>query len=304
MSSRSSAIAAESCEKVSGTIVPPELGSVVQLREFRRKMDESGLVHVAAIEFDFVQTDDQVDSVPIVRMRTGDDFDTDRVLIHFHGGGYIVGSPRGNASIPIQVARAAGMEVVSVDYRLAPEYPFPCAVDDALDVYRALRGRYSPASIGVFGESAGGGLAAALVLALRDAQEPLPGALALIAPFADMTGSGVSITANDGQDPDLNWASLAPGAEAYSGAQDPENPLLSPVFADYSGAPPMLIHAGSREILLSDAERIAERAEAAGVEVRLEVWEDMWHCFHFDPQLPEAQRACAGIGEFFSRNLS
>ena len=300
-------ISREACNYYSdadGPIVPPRLDDPGALARYRALMDESGLARVAEIDFDTRQLDDEIAGVPVVRLSAGPNPHRHKVLMHLHGGGFIIGSARGNASIPLQVAHAANIDVVSVDYRLAPEHPFPAALDDSLAVFRTLLHLYAPEKIGVLGESAGGGLAAALCLALRNAGDPLPGALALISPFADMTGSGESVATNDGVDPDLNWASLAPGAKAYAGDVSAEHPQVSPVFADYNGLPPTLIQVGSEEILLSDAIRIAEQAAASGVDVRLDTWQGMWHCFHFDPTLPEAQKACADVAQFLNTRLA
>ena len=286
-----------------GTIVPPDLSDAQSLALFRRQLDELGFEDTAKIDFDFTQENDEVAGVPVLRIRGGKAPDPDRVLLHFHGGGFIVGSPLGNGSLPTQVAEAAAIEVISVDYRLAPEHPFPAALDDARAVYRALLDDRPASRIGVFGESAGGGLTASLALALRDAGEPLPGAIAPIAPFADMTGSSDSMKSIDGCDPVLNWGSLGPGARAYAGDANPENPLVSAAFGDYTGIPPTYIQVGAREVLLGDALRMADACRRAGVDVDLDVWEGMWHCWHFDPTLPESRAACARIAAFFHAKL-
>ena len=286
-----------------GVIVPPDLGDAEALSRFREHMGSDALAQLARIDGKFNFVDDSVADVPVLRISGAAKPDADRVLIHLHGGGYITGSTRGNASIPTQIAIASGMDVVSVEYRLAPEHPFPAALDDVMAVCERLLVDHSPAHVGLFGESAGGGLAAATALRLRDDGKPLPAALALIAPFADLTGSGASMTFNDGVDPDLDWNSLAPGAAAYAADREPTHPYLSPVFADYSGLPPMLVQAGGLEVLLDDAIRIGHGAEEAGVDVTLDVRDGLWHCWHFDPALPESQRACASIAGFFHEHL-
>lgn len=289
--------------EIEGLIVPPDLGDDNALRDFRVQLDESGYDDTRRITFPFRHQDDEIADVPVLRIQGSRNPDPTRKLLHFHGGGFIIGSALGNASFPTQVAEAADLEVISVDYRLAPEHPFPAALNDALAVYRALCDVVEAKSIGVIGESAGGGLSAALALTLRDEGLPLPGALVLIAPFADMTGSGDTVEFADGWDPLLNWRSLGPGALAYTGDGDPENPLISPVFGDYEGLPPTYIQVGAREVLLSDSLRIADACRTAGVKVELDVWDGMWHCFHFDPSLPESQQACARIADYFRTHL-
>ena len=289
--------------RISGPIVPPDLNNLDELAEHRRLSDQAGFDNAANIEFSYAHVEDEIASVPVLRIRGSSSPAPDRILLHFHGGGFILGSARGNASFSTQVAEFSGLEVISVDYRLAPESPFPAGLDDALAVYCALASEYGPGCIGVFGESAGGGLTASLALALRDRGEPVPGALVLVAPFADMTGSGGSIQSRHGVDPELTWDTLRPGAAAYSSNTDPRNPLVSPVFGDYAGLPPTYIQAGGREILLDDARRIADACRDAGVAVKLDVWEELWHCWHFDPTLPESRDACERIASFLKRNL-
>ena len=296
--------AAKYLERADGVIRPPDLGDSEALALFRAEMDSAGPTQLAQFSEPYTFADEFVAGVPVLRISGSVNRGTDRILIHLHGGGYVSGSTRGNASIPTQVAIASGIVVVSVEYRLAPEHPFPAGLDDVIAVYQSLLEHYLPAHVGLFGESAGAGLAAATALRLRDEGKPLPAALALIAPFADLTGSGDSMTSNDGIDPDLDWHSLAPGAAAYAADHDPTHPYLSPVFADFSGLPPMLVQAGSLEVLLDDAIRIGRGAEEAGVDVTLDVREGLWHCWHFDPALPESQRACADIAGFLQRHVS
>ena len=289
--------------RISDPIVPPDLNNPDELAEHRRLSDQAGFDNAAKIEFSYAHVEDEIASVPVLRIRGSREPAPDRLLLHFHGGGFILGSAKGNASFSTQVAELSGLEVVSVDYRLAPEHPFPAGLDDALAVYRSLASHCGAGRIGVFGESAGGGLAASLALALRDRGEPVPGALTLVAPFADMTGSGDSIKSDHGVDPELTWDTLRPGAAAYSSNDDPRNPLISTVFGDYAGLPPTYIQAGGREILLDDATRTADACRDAGVDVDLDIWEEMWHCWHFDPTLPESRDACERIASFFKKNL-
>ncbi|HSG56505.1 MAG TPA: alpha/beta hydrolase, partial [Paracoccaceae bacterium] len=220
------------------------------------------------------------------------------LVLYLHGGGYVIGSARGYRGLAGEVARAAGMDALLVDYRLAPEHPFPAAVDDALAAYRALLadGR-SPQSIVIAGDSAGGGLALALLVALREAGDPLPAAALLISPWADLTCSASSIEGKRAEDPSLTPEGLAACAAHYLGERDRAHPLASPALADLSGLPPLLVQVGSIEILLDDALAIAARAGAAATPVTLEVCPGVPHVFHaFHFMLPQGRAALDRAG--------
>ena len=201
-------------------------------------------------------------------------------ILYFHGGVYVIGSA--NASLPLvaDLARRTRAKVVSVNYRLAPEHPYPAAVEDASAVYQGLLSRGNdPSSIAFSGESAGGGLAVAALLALRDAGTPLPASAFVMSPWVDLTVSGDSITDKQEVDPLLTGEGLRWGVGNYLAGADPSNPSISPVFADLNGLPPMLIQVGSHEILLSDAVGLAERAAQSDVAVTLEVVPGVPHVF-------------------------
>jgi len=226
------------------------------------------------------------------------------LVMYLHGGGYVVGSAQGYRGLAGEIARAAGMDALVIDYRLAPEHPFPAAVDDALAAYRALLedGRSSD-SIVLAGDSAGGGLALALLVALREAGDPLPAAALLISPWADLTCSAGSIEGKRAEDPSLTPEGLAASAVHYLGERDRAHPLASPALADLSGLPPIMVQVGSIEILLDDALAIAGRAGAAGTQVTLEVLPGLPHvphAFHF--MLPQAKAALDRAGEFLKTN--
>ena len=227
------------------------------------------------------------------------------VLLCFHGGAYVLGTPEANAAFAIGLAHAAKTAAFSADYRLAPEHPFPAALEDALAVFNGLQEQgYSADRIGVIGESAGGGLAVAMTLALRDAGEPLPGAIFLSSPWVDLEGTGDSVATLAGADPDFADPSILYAcAKPYAGPRSLRDPLISPVNADLTGFPPLLIQVGSREILLSDALRLARNARSAGVDVTLDVWEGMWHVFNSFPHVPEARQANSEAGAFLRRHL-
>lgn len=226
---------------------------------------------------------------------------TDAITIYYlHGGGYSVGSVNTHATMVSAIARASKARAFSIDYRLAPEHPFPAALDDALAGYRWLLTQGIDAkSIVIGGDSAGGGLAAATLVALRDARDPLPGAAVLLSPWTDLAGTGESQKTRADKDPMIPaFEGVSPVAEWYAGDRPITDPLISPLYAELSGLPPMLIHVGDHEVLLNDSTRFAEKAKAAGVDVTLKVWDEMIHVFQFFPMLPEGQQAIAEIGEW------
>lgn len=222
------------------------------------------------------------------------------VVLYLHGGGYVIGSVRSHRHLAAAVASALGGSALIVDYRLAPEDPFPAAVEDAVAAYRwLLDGGVAAARIAIAGDSAGGGLTVATLLALRDAGLARPAAGVCISPWVDLTCSGKTYATHSARDPIVLAASIGEMARAYLGAKDPRTPLASPLYADLAGLPPLLIHVGSEEVLLDDAESLAGRARAAGVEAALEVWPEMVHVWHwFLPMLDEAASAIDGIARF------
>ncbi|HWF16990.1 MAG TPA: alpha/beta hydrolase [Acidimicrobiales bacterium] len=206
--------------------------------------------------------------------------DSANVILYFHGGVYVIGSA--NASMPLvaDLARRTRTKVVSVDYRLAPEHPHPAAVEDAKAVYEGLLSQgVEPGNIAFSGESAGGGLAVAALLAIRDAGTPLPSAAFVMSPWVDLTVSGGSVMDKQEVDPLLTGEGLRWGAGNYVGGADPSAPYISPIFADLKGLPPLLIQVGSHEILLSDAVRLADRAAGSDVAVTLDVVPGVPHVF-------------------------
>ena len=223
-----------------------------------------------------------------------------RVVLYLHGGGYVIGSPRSHRHLAAAIASAAGATGLLLDYRRAPEDPFPAAVDDAVACYRWLTDQgTSPDRIVIGGDSAGGGLTVATLVALRDAGVRLPAGAVCISPWTDLTCSGESYRTKAAVDPIVARPGIDKMAQAYLGATDPRAPLASPLFADLRGLPPLLIHVGGDEVLLDDAVQLADRAKAAGVTVTLEVWERMIHVWHlFLPMLDEAEQAIQSIGLF------
>ena len=240
-----------------------------------------------------------VDGVPCERM-TPPNAVGNRTVLYLHGGGYVIGSPTDYRDMVPRIVRAAGARALAVDYRLAPEHPHPAAVDDAVKAYRGLLDQgVRPEDIVVAGDSAGGGLTVATLVAARDAALPLPAAGVCISPWVDLEGSGESMIANAGRDPLVKKDLVVGMAQAYLGDRDRRTPLAAPLYADLQGLPPLLIQVGTSEALLDDARRLAARAKAAGVDVTIEEWPDMIHVWHvFGSFLPEARQASDRIGEF------
>jgi monoterpene epsilon-lactone hydrolase len=226
--------------------------------------------------------------------------DAGRNLLYLHGGGYTIGSIKTHRCLAGWISRAAHARVLIIDYRLAPEHPFPAAVEDSLAAYRfMLDNGAQPSRAAIAGDSAGGGLAVAALLAIRDAKLPLPAAAACLSPWVDMEGSGESMKTNADVDPMVASSNLADMANAYLAGKDPRTPLASPLYADLRGLPPMLIQVGTAEVLFDDSRRLAERARQAGVEVSYEPWEHMIHVWQiFVPMLDEAKQAVERIGGF------
>jgi len=227
-------------------------------------------------------------------------------MLYLHGGGYVLGSMRTHRVMLAHLARAAGIKVLGLEYRLAPENPFPAPVEDALAAYRWLLNRgYDPKRIVLAGDSAGGGLVVSAMVAMRYVGEPLPAAGVCISPWVDMEATGRTFVTNAASDPSVTRERILHIASLYLAGKPPQAPFASPIHADLRGLPPLLVQVGSIETLLDDANALTERAKAAGVPVQLEVWEDMPHVWHhFAPILPEAQQAIARIGEFVRKHLA
>ncbi len=232
------------------------------------------------------------------------DADPGRAILYLHGGGYVIGSINTHRSLAARLSRAAKARVLVIDYRLAPEHPFPAAVDDSVAAYRWMLAQGLKASrIAVSGDSAGGGLTAATLVAIRDAKLPVPAAGALLSPWVDMEGIGESMTSKDSVDPMVHKDGLLGMAKAYLAGQNPRTPLAAPLYADLTGLPPLLIQVGTAETLLDDSSRLAERAKKAGVNVTYEPWENMIHVFQlFAPMLDEGQQAIEKIGAFVRKH--
>jgi len=220
------------------------------------------------------------------------------VLLYFHGGAYQIGSPATIRHLVALLSGAAGARALSVDYRLAPEHPFPAAIEDAVVAYRwLLASGVDPALIAVAGDSAGGGLALGALAALRDAGEPMPAAAVLLSPWTDLALTGESLRTRAAVDVLIKPDGMTEAAALYLAGADPRHPYASPLYADMRGLPPLLIHVGDAEVIVDDSTRVAARAREAGVEVSLEIWDEMPHVFPaFAGLLPEADQAIERIG--------
>lgn len=228
------------------------------------------------------------------------------VVLYLHGGGFVAGSPASHRDLAWRLSRASGLRVLLVDYRLAPEFPYPAQLDDAAAVYRALLDSGLPATrLAVAGDSAGGNLALSTILRARAAGWPLPAAVIALSPWGDLTHSSPSMISNTNRDHMIPVALVDQIAALYAGTEDLTQPALSPVFADYTDFPPLMMHVAEEEVLRDDTLRIAASAEAAGVNVVFRVWDHVPHAFPvFGQYLPEARTAINQMGEFLKRLLA
>ncbi|MBR1194541.1 alpha/beta hydrolase [Bradyrhizobium sp. AUGA SZCCT0240] len=234
------------------------------------------------------------------------DAPVDRAILYFHGGGFRIGSVASHRDLIAQIALASGCRVLAINYRLAPEHRFPAALDDALAAYGwMLDEGLKPASIAFAGDSAGGNLVLAAMLTLRERGLPLPVSAVLMSPWTDLAATGASYVSRAEADPIHQRPMILALAKNYLGGQgDPRDPLVSPLYADLAGLPPLLIQVGDRETVLDDSVMLADKACAAGVDVNLEVWDGMIHVFQmFSAELVEAHRAIASIAQFLNQHL-
>jgi epsilon-lactone hydrolase len=229
-----------------------------------------------------------------------------RAILYLHGGAYVLGSINTHRALAALISKAAQASVLVIDYRLAPEHPFPAAVEDSVAAYKwMLSTGLKPERIAVAGDSAGGGLTIAALVAIREAQLPTPAGGACMSPWVDLEGVGESITTKAANDPMVRKDDLVELGKVYLAGQDPRSPLAAPLYADLTGLPPLLIQVGTREVLLDDSSRIAERARKAGVQVTYEPWEGMIHVFQlFAFMLDEGQQAIERLGEFVRKNTA
>lgn len=231
--------------------------------------------------------------------------DESRVLLFLHGGAYLMGSSKTHRTMVSHIAKAAGVRALLPNYRLAPEDPFPAGLEDCLTVYRQLlAGQVAPEKLVIAGDSAGGGMTMAMLLSLRDAGDAMPAAACLLSPWLDLAAEGESVQTRAQQDPWFRAADMPKTAAHYCLQGQIRDPLVSPLYGDMTGLPPMLIQVGDHEILLSDSTRVTEKITAAGGQVTLQVWPDMWHVFQFFiGKMPESRRAIHDIGAFLKKAL-
>ncbi|MDF1845676.1 MAG: alpha/beta hydrolase [Parvibaculaceae bacterium] len=224
----------------------------------------------------------------------------EHTLLYFHGGGYVMGSPNSHANLTARFATAADARVISFDYRLAPENPFPAAVEDGVAAYKALLDEgVSPAKLAVGGDSAGGGLTFATLLKARDMGLPMPAAAIGLSPWTDLTGRSETYKTRADADPMIEPAGIIQTGEEYLGGASADDPLASPLLADLKGLPPLFLQVGDAEVLLDDSREFEKKARAAGVDCKLEVWDRMIHVWHaFFPMLPEGEQAIDGLSAF------
>ncbi|HUE39333.1 MAG TPA: alpha/beta hydrolase [Candidatus Binatia bacterium] len=230
----------------------------------------------------------------------------DRVILYFHGGGYVLGSIHSHRDMCERLSRAAQARVLALDYRLAPEHPFPAPVEDARAAYRwLLKQGLSPKRIAFAGDSAGGGLTFAALLALKQHGDPMPACAAPLSPWVDLEGLGESMTTRSAMDPMVQKPMILQMAQTYLGGASARDPLAAPLYGDLAGLPPLLIQVGARETLHDDAVRMAQKAKKAGVEVELDVWEGQIHVWQiFANRLDEGEKAIQKIGAFAHKHTS
>lgn len=269
------------------------------MEEQRSVMEASAGMFPA--EADMVAREIDVDGVPADWISVGGS-EANRIVLYLHGGGYVMGSRSTHRGLAGRIARASRARVLLPDYRLAPEHPFPAAVDDAVACWRWLISEgHAPEHMAIAGDSAGGGLALATLLALKAAGDPLPACAVALSPWTDLEGTGPTAEPDAVDDPMLTPEGLRSTGRQYAAA-DLRHPHAAPLHGDLDGLPPLLLQVGTREVLLSDSTRFAEKAQAAGVDVTLEVEAGLIHVWQMFPGVPEAQSAIQRIGSFIDRN--
>jgi acetyl esterase/lipase len=271
-------------------------------RQMRKDLDALGLAFGHAADVAIEKT--AANGVP-AEWTTTPNAARDAALLYFYGGGYVIGSLDTHRHLTAEAGRAAGIATLALDYRLSPEAPFPAPVDDALAGYRFLLARgIKPGRVALAGDSAGGGLVVAAMLAIRDAGLPQPACGWCISPWVDMEGIGETMASKATADPIVEKTRLVMLAQLYLNGADPRSPLAAPIYADLSGLAPLCIQVGAAETLLDDALRLAKVAGAADVRVDLEIWPEMIHVWHlFYPALAAGRRAIDAGGAFIRAHL-
>jgi acetyl esterase/lipase len=296
-------VSSEQRENLEAVLRQSAFPADIDVSEQRRLLRE--LLSAQPLPAEITVTAAVLGGVPAAEI-TVDGVEPRHVVLYFHGGVYVMGDASLAAGLASQVGRRTHAKVISVDYRLAPEHPYPAAADDALAAYEALlRGGTAPSDIAFAGESAGGGLAIATLVNARDHGLPLPAAAFVMSPYADLTLAGTTMETKRDADPLLSRENLQPRVTDYTSGQDAALGLISPIFADLSGLPPLIIQAGTHEVLLDDAVRLAQQAATADVQVTLDITPGVPHVFQaYYPILDEAAAALDRAGQFLSAHLA
>jgi acetyl esterase/lipase len=296
-------VSAEQREKLEAVLRQSAFPVGIDVNEQRRLLRE--LASAQPLPADVTVTAGALGGVPTAEI-TIDRIEPRHVVLYFHGGVYVLGDAFQAAGLASQIGRRTRAKVISVDYRLAPEHPYPAAVDDALAAYQALlRGGTAPSDIAFAGESAGGGLAVAALVNARDHGLPLPAAAFVMSPYADLTLAGATMETKREADVLMSRENLQSRVTDYTAGHDAALGLISPIFADLSSLPPLIIQAGSHEVLLDDAVRLARQAATADVEVTLDITPEVPHVFQtFYPILDEAAAALDRAGQLLSAHLA
>ena len=297
-----SSIRAKLARSISSAFVRRVDVNEIDIEEFRGRLNSLGRSMITA--FGVSVEKDVVNGLNVEWLTPKDHMDG-KLLLYLHGGAYVLGGCDLHRQMVSHIARAGRIRAILPEYRLSPEHKYPAAINDAVGVYRSLlKMGLKPQDIIFAGDSAGGGLSVATLLALRDAGDPLPAAAVLLSPFLDVTGSGASMQSRADKDPWFRAEDIPLVADHYCEPHQRRFPLVSPVFANVEGLPPMLIQVGDHEILLSDSERLADECVAAGIDVELEVWPEMWHVFQmFTRKMPESRQAIDKIGRYIQARL-
>ena len=277
------------------------VGSVKELRRMLNRLARFS-VHPSRT----IIAPDNIHNIPVNWITVGNNVDDKSVILYLHGGSYSLGSLNTHQGIAAHISESSGVKTLLIDYRLAPEHPFPTGFNDAVASYLwLLSNGYTSDKIIICGDSAGGGLVMATLISLRDKGILLPAAAVCISPWVDLTKTNKYESMNSVDDPVLDRERLQIMAEYYIAKNDPRLPLISPVFADLTGLPPLLIQVGTKEILQNDACRLKDRAVKDGVGVVLDVWDDMWHVWHaLTGYIPEAKQAIDKIGDFIRKHIN
>jgi acetyl esterase/lipase len=269
------------------------------IEELRKMLDDAGSLYPLP-EGVTVEMLTVADNIP-AEWVSGTGATDDKVILYLHGGAYTLGSCKSHRDLAARLSIASGARVLLIEYRLAPENPFPAGLKDSVAAYRwLLDNGYQPGNIVVGGDSAGGGMTMAVLVSIRDAGLPNPASALLLSPWVDLAATAESYETRASLDPMIGRDAIPPLVGMYIGDKDPRDvPLASPLYAELHGLPPLKIQVGDHEVLLGEALQLAEKAKAAGVEVDIKVWDGMWHVFQQNASIvPEAQAAVNELGEW------